>query len=267
MKKLLCGFLAFILASNGIVYTHNPVSPLDPIIQQYTNQVDQFAIVSVQPILIPFNKSLFDRYCTAMIAQSAATESQYIKAFTWGGALLLTIYASPLCSKLLQLTGYCIKNGVPAYLNTIWHATKNSIDFHTFGASCGTLINSCIYTASTLFYLSSFTQCTTLFATGIQGLRAKDYDEEQEEWQKKTIIPVTQQEVLWHTIIHKHFGNPTIIGTLPTDQAYLLVFNKKYGAGQVAFDPQNSEQVEILLGIHETKKDDLRCDTIEIKTI
>jgi len=81
-------------------------------------------------------------------------------------------------------------------------------------------------------------------------------------WNDRENFMWEDQRKIWHEQIYALFGRPEVVGTFPVTGKYLLKGYKKYGAGQVIFDPFDLEQVKILLGIGRIEED-LRCSKIE----
>jgi hypothetical protein len=218
------------------------------------------AVQHSTPFLVPFNKALFDRYCTATIARSETTESHHTGKLA-SASLQLSLHGVPLLAGFVNSCWACVSKGIAAHAGDVWKSTKNSLDFSSKSAGFWTLCKGAglIWTAGMLYF------CAHACKTHIQELSAKDFEQEQQEWREKKLLPRTEQELLWHTLVYEKFGKPTVSGDMAG--RYNIVFQKTYGAGRVSFDPQNIEQVEILLGIHAKKHDDLRCDHIDIVPI
>jgi hypothetical protein len=253
-----------LISCNQNYATEIATEQMSPIVSTTSYQDSTVPHCENTPILIPFNKLLFDRYCSNMVDQLITTKTQLDNAFIWSSGLLGVFYAMPIATKLLEAGYFCMNSGIPAYASSIWTAFKGNFDFSTIGLSCGTIMGLGYKTTMFLHYVSGIIQYSSLCTASRKALRAKNYEQEQQTWEIKKIIPLAQQEECWHTIIHERFGKPAVSGHVFEPTPYVLVFQKKYGAGQIKFNPEDKEQIEILLGIHATKKDDLRCDTIEI---
>jgi hypothetical protein len=268
MRRLPVILLVVVVLYNQIVYTQsNGIDASGP--YQYnansSDTVDMYGISSINtdtkkntaPFLIPFDHALFKRYCATMVQRLYATYFAHLNIVCSASTVLA------MCC-VIPCIGY-VKNVIAAETplqglrEAIGMLTKN-IDFSSLWAGGGTLIRSWFGFQCMASLAGTVTACLT----STRALYTVAYQNELESWEQKAILSTIEQEQIWHELIYEHFGNPVVINSTITSGSYHLVFEKKYGAGQIHFNPNNREQVIILLGIHTSKHDDLRCDTIRI---
>jgi hypothetical protein len=206
------------------------------------------------PFLIPFNKALFDVYCCKQVKFYGAKRSYWPVWFA---------------GFIIAMSSYALYDGFSKTREVFGNFKETITTSHGIKWAFG----SCGYGGYCLFCLKNMMNITGTITEGahfacehVQRLFKRDYDALQNTWEAYMIAPMAEQEKQWHTIVYEKFGKPVVLSLANTHVAIPvnLVFRKENGAGCVSFDPYDKEQVEILLGMHEKKHDDLRCKELSI---
>jgi hypothetical protein len=217
-----------------------------------------------RPELIPFNLVLFHAYCTRMAQRIENQEFSYLQS-----AVLSLLVLAPLCIPIVNKGLWGLYTfGLSGTAKSILLGAKHAIvalpsSIQDFDSA---------YNAFASVYKWTFpAYCLSTplaaFALNAHALFSRNFTQEQDEWENKKLLPVDQQVALWNTIVYEKFGKPEeIVGTIPAHGNYQLKLNKKYGVGQVTINPFDYEQIEIILGIHSSKRDDVRCSTLIIES-
>jgi hypothetical protein len=268
------GFLIAVLFTHQVVVyateQHNPVGSC--VVTENICALEKATEVETHqpPKLIPFNQDLFNSYCTVIIERSSNNEYSLIRSFVFSSVLLSVFYINPLGLKVYEVCAGShgsATNFLGAMVPKInFGSLVPKISVGLLWSGVKTLTRGIIGLGITTYMAAMALNLVLTCATSAKALYNASLSEEQEIWEAYKELSCEEQEKLWHAIIYEKFGNPTVEGSTETEGCCELVFLKKYGAGRVHFDPRNIEQVEVLLGIHATKSEDLRCDHICIST-
>jgi hypothetical protein len=230
------------------------VAPLLPLAHTYAH------VVTTAPFLVPFNKILFDEYCTHMAKFYANKQSPWPYVIP-----VISVFAGP----------FALYEGYNLTTKALDGLQKTMYEFSGVqsGASAALRGGYCMWRIHSMVTLALATGAGALFL--YQSIKASSknnpsYNALELSWQKCMFAPTQEQEKQWHTIIYEKFGKPIVIDKSVTgEQARtLLAFQKKNGIHyDVHFNPNDREQVQILLGVHPKVHDDLQCDQIEIISI
>ncbi len=194
------------------------------------------------PLLVPFDQGLYKLLC-----QSRQSVS---KASSYGNIVTMTLGAT-----MLAIGMYTLYDMGPEKVMTISQGLWTK--FYKAKLLDKLYDLAFVYSAkvSPVLMIGSALYATKSFGKNIKSLIL---------WEDREDLRVLEQRDLWHQEIFAQFGKPEVVGTLPLSGKYILKGTKKYGAGQVIFDPFDSAQVKILLGAHGSITEDLRCSKIEI---
>ncbi len=187
------------------------------------------------PILVPFNLDLYKLYCHTR-------QSQYWSSI-YGIMTTTPVNIISIMSQFMIFKTYP-QILIPADFSS-WALGWKIGRVIGAGVQVGSLLIAAYYAFNNLVNIGP--QATQYF-----------------EWEDREELNILEQQALWHKEIFEHFGKPTITGSVPLTGKYLIKGYKKYGAGQVIFDPFDPVQVKILLDSYGSITEDLRCSTIEI---
>lgn len=194
-------------------------------------------------ILVPFDQGLYKEFCD--------TKKALYKRVFEGNVKYVALGTVMLVIGLLNVQSM----GPAAVSSTIsgaWQAFYNS--------SLLTKLWNIAFTYPQQFS-QVFFMCGALYQIKLLG---KNFGNLTVWEERDDIVLAKQQQALWHKDILTRFDNPEIVGITPLTGKYLLKCHKKYGAGYVIFDPFDAQQVKILLGVHPSITEDLRCSKIEV---
>lgn len=260
MLSMLC-MQQITVYSQDQIASQLPVAPTSSIQNIPATSDTQKPVIApaVAPELIPFNLVLFHGYCSRMAQRIDNQEFSYLKS---AGFSLLVL--APLCIPIVNKGVWGLYTfGLSGAAKSILLGAKHALVALRSSIGFGSAFNA-LASGYTVYYL---TACLATFTLNTHALFSRNFAREQEEWENKKLLPLDQQIALWNTIVYEKFGKPEeIIGTIPEHGNYQLKLTKKYGVGQLTINPLDYEQIEIILGIHSTKRDDVRCSTLTIES-
>ena len=231
------------VVSSEVVDASGEITPTDAI---------QVPTIPASPvILVPFSQNLYQLCCEKK-------QSQYKWAFFISLASV-AIFTVATCA----VTGPTVLSYMPVKTVAL-NFCKKFMNQAWYGK---------IWTVLTTPVTTSFVIAQILLSTYNLTASAKNlvYGQDFNNmilWEDRELIGLLKEKQdIWHKEIYARLGNPIIEGTVPSVKPYYIVGEKKFGAGKMIFDPFDSNQVKILLGIHDTITEDLRCSKITIQTI
>jgi len=199
------------------------------------------------PQLIPFNQTLFNDFC-----RYKATEFDYLNDqlfyMTAIGATFTVLGIGAICLGKENLVLYWDK----------WLTSQGT------GSSVwsGGVVLGALHTLCNAILMVP-TQAKATYVNAKMRYNG-DYEAKRDYWNYLICAPYDQQVNRWHEIVYERFGKPMVHGAVQDGFSYKLKFSKQQGIGVIFLDPQDIENISVLLGIHADKKDSCVCNDIYI---
>jgi hypothetical protein len=267
------GFLGIYICISSILSNYTYAHEEQPILSQNSSNLNAETEKQV-PLLIPYDPTLFALYCQ---------RQQDIQDQVWFNKIW-TIGISCLSAQTLWNYLDYYRNKTAVTMSTLATVTSPQASLATQNVSMLSYAFSSIKTifGSCLTYAPHAIVIVTALSSVIQGaICAKEFvtqgtlyaqqlynnsstTTQKPIWENLVFAPRIEQQKVWHEEIYRLFGSPVVEGSVPIVGKYILVFKLKYGAGQVTFDPFDTTQIRILLGINGSIHDDLRCESMQI---
>lgn len=203
------------------------------------------------PLLVPFDQGLYKVFCIGRQSTYKSSVMYKLATFAFGAFVIGSQLSSAVTNRQNFFNLDPFKKSLNDYLALTWGWKVAAIFYKVIPAG----------------FLGAFqvASCAMLVSSTLNAMKTTHSDfNNLILWEDREKLRVLEQQILWHQEVFAQFGKPEVIGTIPLSGKYILKGTKKYGAGQVIFDPFNSEQVKILLDAHGSITEDLRCSKIEI---